>query len=143
LAGEINTAMPHYVVQRTVEALSDQGKRVKGAKVLVLGVAYKKDIDDVRESPAVKIVKLLRQRGIRVSYHDPYVPVYPRGRKGDLGLSSRNLTASLLKAMDAVMILTDHSCIDYQWVVDHASLVVDTRNATAGIRRGKRKVIRA
>lgn len=143
LAGEINTGMPHYVVQRTVEALADRGKKIKGAKVLVLGVAYKSDIDDVRESPAVKVVELLRQRGIRVSYHDPYIPVYPSGRKGDLGLSSRKLTASLLKSADAVMILTAHSCIDYQWVVDHASLVVDTRNATRDIRRGARKVVKA
>ncbi len=143
LAGEINTAMPHYVVQRTVEALSDRGKKIKGARVLVLGVAYKKDIDDVRESPAVKVVELLRQRGIRVSYHDPYVPVYPSGRKGDLGLSSRRLSARLLKVVDAVLILTDHSCIDYQWVVDQAPLVVDTRNATAAIRRGAKKVVKA
>jgi len=143
LAGEINTAMPHYVVQRTIEALSDRGKKIKGAKVLVLGVAYKKDIDDVRESPAVKVVELLRQRGIRVCYHDPYVPVYPKGRKGDLGLSSRKLTAGLLSSVDAAMILTDHSCIDYQWVVDHAPLVIDTRNATHGIRRGGRKIVKA
>jgi len=143
LAGEINTGMPHYVVQRTVEALSDRGKKIKGAKVLVLGVAYKKDIDDVRESPAVKVVELLRQRGIRVSYHDPYVPVYPRGRKGDLGLSSRKLTAGLLRSADAVLILTDHSCIDYQWVLDHASLVIDTRNATSALRRRGKKVVKA
>lgn len=143
LAGEINTGMPHYVVQRTIEALSDRGKKVKGARVLVLGVAYKKDIDDVRESPAVKVVELLRQRGIRVSYHDPYVPVYPRGRKGDLGLSSRKLTTGLLRSADAVLILTDHSCIDYQWVVDHASLVIDTRNATSALQRRGRKVVKA
>jgi UDP-N-acetyl-D-glucosamine dehydrogenase len=135
--------MPDYVVERTVRALSDQGKKVKGAKVLVLGVAYKKDIDDVRESPALKVVQLLRERGIKVCYHDPYVPKYPAGRKGDLGISSSPLTAALVKSVDAAMILTDHSCIDYQWVVDHARLVVDTRNATAKIRRGRKKVVKA
>jgi UDP-N-acetyl-D-glucosamine dehydrogenase len=143
LAGEVNTRMPDYVVERTVRALSDQGKKVKGAKVLVLGVAYKKDIDDVRESPPLKVVQLLRERGIKVCYHDPYVPKYPAGRKGDLGISSSPLTAALVKSVDAAMILTDHSCIDYQWVVDHAQLVVDTRNATAKIRRGRKKIVKA
>jgi len=143
LAGEINTRMPHYVVERTVEAISDWGRKIKGAKVLVLGVAYKSDIDDVRESPALKVVRLLRQRGMKVCYHDPYVPVYPSGRKGDLGLSSTPLTARLLKSVDAVLILTAHSCIDYQWVVDQASLVIDARNATGSIRRGARKVVKA
>lgn len=143
LAGEVNTKMPDYVVERTVRALSDRGKKIKGAKVLVLGVAYKKDIDDVRESPALKVVQLLRERGIKVCYHDPYIPKYPAGRKGGLGISSSRLTAALVKSVDAAMILTDHSCIDYQWVVDHAQLVVDTRNATAKIRRGQKKIVKA
>ena len=95
------------------------------------------------ESPALKVVQLLRQRGIKVCYHDPYVPVYPRGRKGGLGITSSKLTARLVDSVDAVMILTDHSCIDYQWVVDHATLVVDTRNVTGRLRRGKRKIVKA
>ena len=143
LAGEVNTHMPHYVVERTVRALSDKGKKIKGAKVLVLGVAYKKDIDDVRESPALEVVTLLRERGIKVCYHDPYVPRYPHGRKGDLGIGSSPLTKERVKSVDAVMILTDHSCIDYQWIVDHAHMVIDTRNATKAIRRGIQKVVKA
>jgi UDP-N-acetyl-D-glucosamine dehydrogenase len=143
LAGEINTSMPEYVVERTIEALADRGKIIKGAKVLVLGVAYKEDIDDVRESPALKVVQLLRERGIKVSYHDPYVPVYPAGRKGSLGISSKKLTPALVKSAEAVLILTAHKVIDYQWVVDNADLVIDTRNATKDTRRGAKKIVKA
>jgi UDP-N-acetyl-D-glucosamine dehydrogenase len=143
LAGEINTQMPEYVVGRTVQALADKGKIIKNARVLVMGVAYKKDIDDVRESPALKVVQLLRQRGLKVSYHDPYIPVYPEGRKGGLGVKSSPLTARLVKSADVVLILTDHTCIDYQWVVDQADLVVDTRNVTGNLRRGQRKIVKA
>ncbi|MBI1387118.1 MAG: nucleotide sugar dehydrogenase [bacterium] len=143
LAGEINTGMPRYVVNKLVEALAKRGKVVKGAKILVLGVAYKKDVDDVRESPALKVVEFMREWDFNVSYHDPYIPVYPKGRHGDLGLSSIELTEAVVKESDAVFILTDHSCIDYEWVSEHAQLVVDTRNATKDVKNHRDKIVKA
>lgn len=143
LAGEINIGMPRFVVHKLVETLSSQGCKIKDAKVLVLGVAYKKDVDDVRESPALKVVELLREWGMSVQYHDPYIPVYPKGRKGDMGLSSIELTENVVKNSDVVLILTDHSSIDYEWVVKHAKIVVDTRNATRSIKNNREKVVKA
>ncbi|HOJ62706.1 MAG TPA: nucleotide sugar dehydrogenase [bacterium] len=143
LAGEINTGMPRYVVMKVVEALTGKGLAVKGARILVLGVAYKKDVDDVRESPALKVVELLREWGMEVQYHDPYVPRYPKGRRGDLGLASIPLTEAALREHDAVLILTDHSCVDYQWVADHADLVVDTRNATRHVKNARGQIVKA
>lgn len=129
LAGEVNHAMPHYVIERTQGALNDDRKSLKGAKVLVIGVAYKKNIDDSRESPSAEIIELLRDRGAEVSYHDPHIPVYPSMRKYRIDLRSVALTPETLKANDCVLILTDHDAVDYGLLAEHASLVVDTRNA--------------
>ncbi len=144
LAGDINIGMPRFVVQKVVEALAKAGKPTKGAKVLVLGVAYKKDVDDVRESPALKVVESLLPWGCEVSYHDPYIPVYPKTRHGDLGSAkSVDLNESVLTDNDVVLILTDHSCIDYQWVVDNAKLVVDSRNATKNVANNRDRIVKA
>ena len=139
LAGEVNTAMPHYVVDRTQGALNDDRKSVKGAKVLVMGVAYKKNIDDSRESPSAEIIELLRDRGAEVSYHDPFIPSYPSMRKFRIDLKSVPLTPDTLRAMDCVLILTDHDAVDYGMLGEHATLVVDTRNAMASVPLSKRR----
>ncbi len=131
LAGEINTRMPYYVVDRTAEALNVRRKALKGSRVLVLGVAYKKDIDDLRESPALTIIELLRKRGAEVAYSDPYFPFVGHGRHYELNMSSAPLTG--LDRYDCVLIVTDHSAFDYRQIVADALLVIDTRNATAGI----------
>lgn len=134
LAGEINASMPYYVVQKTVDAMNDRGKSVKEAKVLVIGVAYKKDVDDIRESPAVKIINLLQDKGAQVSYHDPYIPLIKGMRKyPGLVMESVNLNAKMIKKTDCVLIVTDHSCIDYSWILKHSNLVVDTRNTLEGV----------
>jgi UDP-N-acetyl-D-glucosamine dehydrogenase len=131
LAGEINTAMPQHVVNRVAEALNEQARPLKGSRVCVLGVAYKKDVDDPRESPAFTILELLAQRGAVVSYHDPHIPRLPRMRHHRIRLESQPLTESFLAGQDCVVIVTDHSAFDFPWIVQHAPLVVDTRNATA------------
>jgi UDP-N-acetyl-D-glucosamine dehydrogenase len=143
LAGEINTAMPQYVVQRTMEALNDRGVTLKGAHVLVLGIAYKKDVDDMRESPAVRIIELLQARGALVVYHDPYVPRVPKMRHHKLDMVSVPLTDAALEDCDAVIVATDHSCVDYARLVDRAPLVVDTRNACRAVRAGRDKIVKA
>lgn len=133
LAGEINTQMPYYVVDRTIEALNDRGKAIRGAKILVLGVAYKKDVDDQRESPSLKIIQILQRKGAQVSYHDPYVPhCFGHRDYPDLDLWSEELNESLLRKMDAVIVATDHSVYDFDWIVAQASLIIDTRNAIRG-----------
>lgn len=131
LAGEVNTAMPYYVVEKTQEALNGHRKPLHGSKVLVLGVAYKKNIDDLRESPALTIIELLRQRGAEVSYNDPYFPFVGRGRHYDLNMKCAPL--SDLGSYDCVLIVTDHSSYDYAAIAREAKLVVDTRNAMSGI----------
>ncbi len=143
LAGEINTGMPYYVVERVGEALNRQGKALKGAKVLILGVAYKKNVDDMRESPAITIIELLLAKGARVAYHDPHIPRLPKMRRSRLSMASTPLTAGLLKGQDCVVIVTDHDALDYQAVVDRAKLVVDTRDVTRGIARGRQKIVPA
>jgi UDP-N-acetyl-D-glucosamine dehydrogenase len=143
LAGEINTSMPHYVVARTIDALNGRRKSLKGSKVLVLGLAYKKDIDDLRESPSIELIELLRQKGAKVDYNDPYIPRTHKQRQHDLKMRSRKLTATMLAGYDVVLISTDHSDYDYKWIVKHAKLVVDARNATAGVRGAGRKVVKA
>jgi UDP-N-acetyl-D-glucosamine dehydrogenase len=141
LAGEINTRMPYFVVNRTVEALNSRGRSVRKARVLVLGVAYKKDIDDVRESPALEIISLLLEKGALVSYNDPYVPRSAGHREyPGLDLRSVGLTAKRLRACDAVIIATDHSSYDYDWIVRNSALVVDTRNA---VKKKRKNVIKA
>jgi UDP-N-acetyl-D-glucosamine dehydrogenase len=141
LAGEINRFMPYYVIGKTVEALNARNKSIKGARILVLGLAYKKDIDDSRESPSLKIISLFRQKGAKVSYNDPYVP-HVVGHREYPGLELRSvpLTKGLIKKADAVIISTDHTVYDYDEIVRNAALVVDTRNA---IKRRRRNVIKA
>ncbi|MBU3684146.1 MAG: nucleotide sugar dehydrogenase [Phycisphaerales bacterium] len=139
LAGEVNTAMPHYVVDRTQGALNDDRKSVKGARVLVMGVAYKKNIDDSRESPSAEIIELLRDRGAEVTYHDPFIPTYPSMRRYRIDLKSVPLTPDTLRATDCVLILTDHDAVDYGMLSEHATLVVDTRNAMASVPPSKRR----
>jgi UDP-N-acetyl-D-glucosamine dehydrogenase len=144
LAGEINTAMPHYVIDRVGAALNDRSRSIRGSNVLVLGVAYKKDVDDVRESPSLEIMKLFKERGAEVSYSDPYIPRLHKMREYDFSyMSSVPLTEENLRNYDVVLIATDHSNVDYQRVVDHSRLVVDTRNATKTVRNGREKIVRA
>jgi UDP-N-acetyl-D-glucosamine dehydrogenase len=131
LAGDINSAMPYHVVSSVTRALSHQGKALNGAKVLVLGVAYKKDIDDLRESPALTIIELLQKDGAQVGYNDPYFPFIGKGRKYDLQMKCTPVED--VEKYDCVLIVTDHSDYDYRWIAQHASLVVDTRNAMRGI----------
>jgi UDP-N-acetyl-D-glucosamine dehydrogenase len=134
LAGEINTGMPRFVVERTAEALNHFGKPVKGSKILILGISYKPDIDDMRESPAVPIMEGLVKRGASVAYHDPHIRKMPATRQTDLRQESIALRDyAELEGFDAVVIVTDHSTYDYEKVVRRAPLVIDTRNATAGI----------
>lgn len=143
LAGEINTGMPAYVVAKTMEALNERKKSLKGSKVLVLGLAYKKDIDDLRESPSIELIELLREKGAKVDYNDPYIPKTHRQRKHDLKMASKKLSANMLAGYDVVLISTDHSDYDYGWIVKNARLVVDARNATAGVRGAVKKVVKA
>lgn len=143
LAGEINTGMPNYVVSVIAEALNRKGKCLKNAKILLLGVAYKKDVDDMRESPALEIIELLQERGAEVFYNDPYIPHIPQLRKYDLKLSSIPLSKRVLKRMDAVVIVTDHSSYDYSWIVKKAALIIDSRNATFSAKKGRHKIFKA
>ena len=144
LAGEVNTSIPYYVVDRIGAALNDHSKSIRGAKVLILGVAYKKDVDDVRESPALEIMELLQAKGAVLSYCDPYIPRLHKMRAYDFShMSSVELTESTLKSIDVALITTDHTNFDYQFIVDHAPLVVDTRNATKMVTRGREKIVRA
>ena len=128
IAGEVNSEMPHFWVRKAIDTLNSQGKPMRGAKVLVLGVAYKKDIDDLRESPALDIIRLLEQFGAEVTYHDPWVPAFTEDGHA---FTSVPMTPESLAATDCVLIVTDHSNIDYGMVRQHATLVVDTRNAMA------------
>lgn len=138
LASEINTQMPRYVVSRIQDALNEVQKSLKGSKILVLGAAYKKDIDDTRESPALDIMELLDQKGAEVLYNDPFVPeIQINGKKR----TSVELTDALLASVDCVVIATDHSLYDWGWIVDRAKLVVDTRNATKAYRKRARNVV--
>jgi UDP-N-acetyl-D-glucosamine dehydrogenase len=135
LAGEVNEAMPAYVVQTTVRALAREGVQVKSANVLVLGVAYKRDVDDLRESPALTIIEMLRSAGATVQYNDPFFPSVGRGRKYDLQMWSSPVED--LGRFDCVVIVTDHSVYDYSRIVAEARLVIDCRNATRGIDSAK------
>jgi UDP-N-acetyl-D-glucosamine dehydrogenase len=143
LAGEINTAMPEYVINKLAAALNDRRLPVRGSKILVLGLAYKKDVDDSRESPSIELIKLLRSRGAKVDYNDPHIPKTRKGREHDLRMKSVPLSAARLKSYDAVLISTDHSAYDYEMIVKNSSLVIDTRNATAGVRSGRSKIVKA
>jgi UDP-N-acetyl-D-glucosamine dehydrogenase len=135
LASEVNTAMPEQVVERVAEALNDRERSVKGSKVLLLGMAYKRDIDDVRESPAIDVMKLLQARGATVEYHDPYIPEVTDHGHGEPSAKSVDLTDARISAADCVVITTDHTCFDYGRVARLAKLIVDTRNATKKLGR--------
>jgi UDP-N-acetyl-D-glucosamine dehydrogenase len=143
LAGEVNTSMPLYVVNRVAEYLNEHAKPVKGSRICVLGVAYKKNVDDPRESPAFAIMEMLKQRGALISYNDPHVPSLPQMRHHTIRLDSEPLSEEFLASQDCVLILTDHSAYDYGWIVKHAKLVVDTRNATAGVADRSNRVRKA
>ena len=131
LAGEVNTAMPYHSVEAVADALNQHKKALNGAKVLVLGLSYKRDIDDLRESPSLTIIELLQNRGALVKYNDPYFPTVGHGRKYALNMTCTPLDN--LGEYDCVVIVTDHSDYDYQRIVRESKLVVDTRNATKGI----------
>lgn len=134
--------MPDYVVHNLVHALNDDGKPLKNSTVLILGAAYKNDVDDMRESPSLKLIEILREHGAKVQYHDPYVPVLPPTRKYRYKMKSTPLTAANLKKADAVLIATAHQCVDYDAVAKHASLVVDTRNAMKSVKKSKARIVR-
>jgi UDP-N-acetyl-D-glucosamine dehydrogenase len=140
LASEINTSMPHHVVNKVAEALNDDCKSVKGSRIVVLGVAYKRDVEDVRESPALDVIGLLRAKGAQVSYHDPYVSSIRLEMEHEATLESAAYEDGLLEGADAVVIVTDHRKYDWQHVLDHSKLVVDTRNAANGI-SGRARVV--
>ena len=131
LAGEVNTAMPYFVLDQIAAGLNEHSKSIKGSKILVLGLAYKRDVDDLRESPSLTILELLRHRGATVAYNDPYFPTVGRGRHYDLNMTNTSLDS--LGSYDAVVIVTDHTSYNYQQIVDQSKLVIDTRNATKGI----------
>jgi UDP-N-acetyl-D-glucosamine dehydrogenase len=144
LAGEINTSMPRYVIHRLAEALNDAGKPVRGSKISLLGIAYKKDVDDPRESPSFELLEMLLARGANMTYNDPHVPKLPRMRHhATLEMASQPLTSAYLAAQDCVLIATDHSAYDYDFIVRHARLVIDTRNATQAVREGREKIRKA
>jgi len=143
LAGEVNTAMPHYVVERVVQSLNDEGKAIKQARVLILGAAYKPNVDDCRESPSFEIMELLQERGAVVAYNDPHIPVLPSRRNYSVRLESQPLTVEVLAAQDCVVILTDHAAYDYEFIIRHSPLLIDTRGATRHISARLEKIIRA
>jgi UDP-N-acetyl-D-glucosamine dehydrogenase len=142
LAGEINSSMPEHVVDSMAEALNQRKQCLQDAQVLVLGIAYKKDIDDQRESPSLRIMELLAAKGARVDYHDPYFPHLPKMRKYHFDLESIELTPEALAGYDVVVIATDHSTYDYSAIVRHARLVIDTRNATHAVQEHREKIVR-
>jgi len=145
LAGEINTHMPHYVINRPAEFLNNDRKPINGSRVAILGMAYKKDVDDPRESPSFELLKLLMERGAEVTYNDPHVPALPKMRHyPDLPvMNSQELTSAYLAAQDCVLIATDHSAYDYDFIVAHSKLVLDTRNATKNVKRGRERIRKA
>jgi len=145
LAGEVNAAMPAYVVSKVADALNEAGKPVKGSKILILGMAYKKDVDDPRESPGFELMDLLLKKGATVTYNDPYIPILPQMRHWPHipMMESLPLTPVSLAAHDCVLIATDHSSYNYEWIVSHSSLVIDTRNATKTVGSGREKIVKA
>lgn len=142
LAGEINVEVSYYVINKVIRALNAHNKSLKDARVLVLGVAYKKDIDDVRESPALKIMELLKKQGADIFYHDPFIPVIEPHGGSTMRLESVDLTEQTLRDSDCVLVITDHTQIDYQFVVDCGNVVVDTRNATKNVERNRSKIVK-
>jgi UDP-N-acetyl-D-glucosamine dehydrogenase len=144
LAGEINTSMPRYVVGRIGDALNERGKPIKGSKIALLGMAYKKDVDDARESPGFELMDLLLDKGAVVQYNDPHIPrLLPSRHYPHLRMESQTLTAEFLRAQDCLVIVTGHSAYDWPEIVGHARLIVDTRNATRDITNGREKIVSA
>jgi UDP-N-acetyl-D-glucosamine dehydrogenase len=144
LAGEINTGMPAYVVHKVADALNERGKPIKGSRITLLGMAYKKDVDDPRESPGFELMDLLLRKGAVVEYNDPHIPRLPRTRHySHLERTSQPLTPEYLGGQDAVLIVTDHSAYDWPWIVEHSALVIDTRNATRGVTQHRERIVRA
>jgi UDP-N-acetyl-D-glucosamine dehydrogenase len=143
LSGEINTSMPRYVVGRVMEALNAHGKSLKGSRVLVLGAAYKKDVDDLRESPSLELIRLLQKQGAEVAYNDPYVPRLPLSGSNGLAMESTEMSAEVLQECDCLLVSTAHSCYDAQFIVDHAPLIVDTRNFVVHAACPSGKIVKA
>jgi UDP-N-acetyl-D-glucosamine dehydrogenase len=144
LAGEVNTAMPAFVVGKVADALNERGKPVRASKIALLGMAYKKDVDDPRESPGFEVMDLLLRKGAEVTYNDPHIPRLPPMRHyPHLNMVSRPLTPEYLRAQDCVLIVTDHSAYDWPWVVEHAPLVIDTRNATRDVAGHRERIVMA
>ncbi|MBS4034971.1 MAG: nucleotide sugar dehydrogenase [Ignavibacterium sp.] len=139
LAGEINTFMPYYVIEKAAEVLNKNKKSLNGSKILILGAAYKKDIDDMRESPSLKLIELLREKGAVVDYNDPFVPKLPQTRKYNYEMESVELTEKNLKSYDLILLSTDHTKYDYKFISENSNLILDTRNAfeKAGIKNSK------
>ena len=143
LAGEINTSMPDYVITRLMKTLNDCAKAVRGSRIAILGVAYKRDVDDPRESPSFVLMEKLLALGAIITYSDPHVPSLPKMRAHQLpAMESRKLTPEYVAAQDCILIATDHSAYDYEFIVEHAKLVVDTRNATKNVIRNREKIIK-
>ncbi|MEE9117561.1 MAG: nucleotide sugar dehydrogenase [Calditrichia bacterium] len=143
LAGEINTSMPFWVIRKLMDALNDRGKSLKGSKILVLGAAYKKDIDDPRESPSFKLMEILIDKGAEVDYNDPFIPELPSMRMYDVKGKSVELTEENLAKYDCVLVSTDHSVYEFDFIVKHAQLVIDTRNATVNVKDTDNKIVKA
>ncbi len=144
LAGEVNTSMPAYVIGKVADALNERSKPIKGSKVAILGMAYKKDIDDPRESPGFELMDLLLKKGAIVSYNDPHIPALPRMRHyPHLRMSSQELTPEFIAKQDCLLIATDHTAYDWTTIAKHARLIVDTRNAAKNVREDREKIIRA
>ncbi|MFN4259735.1 MAG: nucleotide sugar dehydrogenase [Gemmataceae bacterium] len=138
LAGQINVAMPDFVIAKVGDALNERGKPIKGSKIALLGMAFKKDVDDIRESPGLALLDQLRRKGAEVSYNDPHVPRLP-----SRSLESQPLTPDYLQAQDGILIVTDHSAYDWPWIAEHAALIVDTRNATRAVAGHRDNIVRA
>ena len=145
LAGEVNTAMPAYVISKVGDALNAAGKAVRGSRVAILGMAYKKDVDDPRESPSFELMDMLLKKGARVTNSDPHIPTLPRMRHWPHlePMESQPLTPEYLAAQDCVLIATDHTAFDYEFIVRHSKLVIDTRNAAKLVKCGREKIVRA
>jgi UDP-N-acetyl-D-glucosamine dehydrogenase len=143
LAGEINSTMPRYVVDQVAHALNLDAKPIKDSRILVLGIAYKPNIDDVRETPAAEIIRLLHHRGAKVAYHDPHVPRFPEMRKYRFDLRSVPLSPKSVASFDAALIVTDHADVDYALLARHAKLIIDTRDAMSRVAKPKARVVKA
>ena len=144
LAGEVNSRMPEYVINRVADFLNDVAQPIRGSRICLLGVAYKKDVDDPRESPSFELMELLQKRGAQLTYNDPHIPTLPKMRNYDVpAMNSTELTQEFLAEQDCVLIATDHSAYDCDFIVRHARLVVDTRNATKNVREGREKIRKA